>query len=243
MIGRQSFNRGIAIMKLLAANGGMTASDIARELEINQSSVSRLLQSLISAGFVYKPGFQRFALDYGILTFAGVALDNFPLASAAAKVCNSIHERHSCGVAVAVLSAGRLLYLAFTGEAPDSGLKLIDDSDYPIHRSSLGLVLCCTVGEQTFMELVPDSIRRHEDTINANILYRMVREDLSATGVYRLNQNVNGGFNAARPFIYSGRPAALGIFHHGRSIDSETATAVLGQGVKALGGDPVPEYS
>ena len=67
MKGRQSFNRGLEMLRLLAERGPMSGAALARELRIGQSSASRLLQSLQEAKLVRKPGLHRFDLDYGLL--------------------------------------------------------------------------------------------------------------------------------------------------------------------------------
>ena len=67
----QSLDRGLKVLELLAENDKMTASAIAEKLGLHQSSASRLLNSLVTAGLVCKPSFHSFSLDYGVLLFAG----------------------------------------------------------------------------------------------------------------------------------------------------------------------------
>jgi DNA-binding IclR family transcriptional regulator len=234
MTGRKSFNRGITIMKLLADKGSMTASALARELDLNQSSVSRLLQSLIGAGFVYKPSFQQFAMDYGVLTFAGIALKHFPLASIAAKVCNRIHDRLDCGAAVAVLHEDHLLYMAFIGDNAESNLKLVDDSNFPIHESSLGLVLNYAQGQEVFLRVISQSLLKAGSIQTADELFQKVDASMQTQGIFCLSMSSKKSFNAALPFEYEGRLAALAIFSHKKTLSAERCKTILREGVEQL---------
>jgi DNA-binding IclR family transcriptional regulator len=47
--GVQTFDRGLEILRLLAVNKRMTASKLAQEIGIHQTSASRMLQSLQKA--------------------------------------------------------------------------------------------------------------------------------------------------------------------------------------------------
>jgi DNA-binding IclR family transcriptional regulator len=241
MSGRQSFNRGITIMKLLAKNGSMTASALARELGLNQSSVSRLLQSLIRAGFVYKPSFQKFKLDYGILTFAGIALENFPLASASVTCCNTLHKKTNMGTAIALLHDERLLYMARVHAHIDSSLNLIDNSDFPIHLSSLGLALSYQRGRESFKKIITRSIKNWgTDTAQEPELYSLVKNSFEQYGfLYLLNYGYNK-MNAAGLFQYEDTIASIALYSTSAKISPDECRKYLLEGIELLGKEAVP---
>jgi len=237
MTGRKSFNRGIAIMKLLATNGSMTASAIARELDIDQSSASRLMKSLILAGFVYKPSFQQFALDYGILAFAGIALDHFPLTTDGGKCCNSIHDKYGCGATVGVLHEEHLLYMAFITENTDSRLKVINDVDFPVHTSSLGLLLSYIKGKEYFHKIVSASLKRLNDNRTSDELYDFVHDSINNSDVLYMPSFGINKFNAAIPFEYKGQMAALAIFSEKKNFSVAKCEKILNDGLNLIGDD------
>ena len=107
MNGIQSLDRGLEILKLLAEEGRITASFAAARLGIHQSSASRLLMSLQKAGLVRKPDFHSFAPDFGLLSFAGMAMEGFPEAAASVEVCDRIAREsgHCASVATLMLDA------------------------------------------------------------------------------------------------------------------------------------------
>ena len=147
----QSLDRGMKIMGLLADRGPLSATAIAAELGIHQSSASRLLSVLFDSGFVRKPSYHSFALDYGALVFAGRAMHCFPAIPAAASACNRIARETGLNATVGMLWQDRLLYLTRTNA--DSSIVLIDNSDFAIHESSLGRCLACERGREASVEL------------------------------------------------------------------------------------------
>ncbi len=236
MNGRQSFNRGIVIMKLLAKNGSMTASGLARELGLNQSSVSRLLQSLIQAGFVYKPSFQQFKLSYGILTFAGIALEHFPLVSIGSKCCNSIHDQYGCGVTVGVIHEEHLLYMAHIADHTDSQLRVVNGLDFPLHMSSLGLLLSYIKGKKYFFRVISNSLKLVETGKSVDELYKFVHDAVKNDKCLCLPSNIGryNKFNAAIPFEYDGQLAALAIFSQEKSFSISKCRKVLEHGLEII---------
>ena len=241
MSGRQSFNRGITIMKLLAENGSMTASALARELGLNQSSVSRLLQSLIHAGFVYKPSFQQFKLDYGILTFAGIALKNFPLTSAAASCCDMLHEKTGLGATVALMRDEKLLYMARVHPHIDSSLDMIDDSDFPIHMSSLGLALSYQLGRESFKKIITQSLIKHgRASTQETKLYAQVKNSFEKYGFLYLLDYGDNQLNAAGLFEYEEVTAAIALYSPSQKLPPEKCREYLLNGIKTLGEDARP---
>jgi DNA-binding IclR family transcriptional regulator len=224
-------------MKLLAQNGSMTASALARELGLNQSSVSRLLQSLIQAGFVYKPSFQQFKLDYGILTFAGIALDHFPLVSIGAKCCNSIHDQYGCAVTVGVLHEEHLLYLALVAEHADSQLRVVNGLDFPLHISSLGLLLSYVNGRKFFFRAISNSLKQLDTGKTVDELYDLVDDIVRNNNFMFLPSSLGryNKFNAAIPFEYDGQLAALAIYSEEKDFSAKKCQKILENGLTMIG--------
>jgi hypothetical protein len=156
----QSLDRGMKIMGLLADRGPLSATAIAAELGIHQSSASRLLSVLFDSGFVRKPSYHRFALDYGALVFAGRAMHCFPAIPAAASACNRVTRETGLNATVGILWQDRLLYLTRTNA--DSSIVLIDNSAFTIHESSLGRYLAYERGREAAVELFFRSMESKE---------------------------------------------------------------------------------
>ena len=217
--GRQSFDRGLTILQLLAEHGGLSATAIAAELGVTQSSATRLLQSLLKAGLVYKPNFRCFALDIGILRLAGMALDSFPIVNAAVSLCNRLHEQHGLGFTVATLDQGRLVYLAHIEESHNSAVKIVDRSDYPIGNSSIALSILHQRGKKAFME--------HIRTDDAESLWTRCESDFAKQHFLYLRRFAGNRTNAAMPFILQGRLYAAAVFSKDQNIEIKSVRALL----------------
>src|SRR5699024_3692979 len=62
--------RGLYVLRRLVESGPMSATELARELGLHQSSISRVMATLGEAGFVRKDEHGRFVPDYGVITLA-----------------------------------------------------------------------------------------------------------------------------------------------------------------------------
>jgi DNA-binding transcriptional ArsR family regulator len=217
--GRQSFDRGLTILQLLAERGGLSATAIAVELGVTQSSATRLLQSLQKAGLVYKPHFRCFALDIGILRLAGMALDSFPIVKAAVSLCNRLHEQHGLGFTVATIDQARLVYLAHITEAPNAGLKMVDRSDFPLARSSLALSILHREGKSIFM--------KHITSDDAESLWARCESSVASHNFLYLTRFAGNRTNAAMPFVLQGRTYAAALFSKEQKIDNTSAKKLL----------------
>lgn len=203
MDGIQSLDRGLEILKLLAEEGRLTASAAAERLGIHQSSASRLLMSLQKAGLVRKPDFHSFAPDFGLLSFAGAAMESFPEVAVCAEVCGALSRELSCGATAATLFRGRLIYLAWKVPEPEPSLRLVDDSRFPVHRSSLGLLLSYRLGERAMRSLMEGKLREDgasDPEGEAERLFSLAGESLASKGLLELKGSGFNSFNYALDF-------------------------------------------
>lgn len=211
--GRQSFNRGLEILRLLAERGPMSGAALARELGIDQSSASRLLRSLQRAKLVRKPKFHRFDLDYGLLYLAGLALKRFSLAPVSASICAGICEQHGLGAAAGILHNGRPLFLAWIHPDRKHALRIVDDFSIPIWRSALGLVLSARQGRKTFLrEIGADLKADGRKGLSATACYRDVSGQLASLGYYVFSKEDGRPHSAAMPFNWEDQDAAIAVF-------------------------------
>ena len=225
--GIQSVDRSLEVLRIVAEHQQITATELAGILGIHQSSASRHLKSLHNAGYIRKPDFHSFAPDYGILLFAGTAMKAFPLVDSAAEVCADLRGKHGLGATVAVLVNNRLVYLTWI--SPDDGkpFHIVDASDYPIFKSSLGLILSFKQDADAFKtQLLADpSLVPGE----AQLLFDTVAAQMSQHGFIYLRDFHGNRFNAAICLDSPGdsRPAALAIFSRTRFMDEPTAKTLL----------------
>lgn len=230
----QSLDRGLQILELLAKSGGMTASAIGRELGIHQSSASRLLNSLMRAGLVHKPEFHQFALDYGVLLFAGKTLESFPIVSRATAACNRILLENGYSSTTAVLYRNRVIYLALC--ASGSSMRLISNNNFPLHQSSPGRLLAWECGREAAIDIFNDSIAHYGGGASAEAIYDEVGASVAAHGFLFMRHAYYNHFNAAKTFDFQGRRTALAVYSETREAEPADIGPILDKAIARITG-------
>jgi DNA-binding IclR family transcriptional regulator len=215
--GIQSLERGLEVLRLLAARGALTSSAIAKEVGIHQSSASRLLKSLRRAGLVRKPNFHRFSVGYGVLHLAGIAMESFPIIPASVKVCTELSARTGCGAAAGTLWEDRIIYFARILSDPNASPVLVERSEFQIEKSALGLLLLHRRSrrKRAAGHGLPQPLR---DTIS---------NSLKEHGILYVENLHTNRFAAAIEFQVDDLPSAL-LIHSGTKLlsPSEAAAAL-----------------
>lgn len=157
----KALTHGLELLRLLVeANRPMTATEVAKALGLHQSSASRILKTLIAAGYVRKPDYHSFAPDLGVLALGGTAIRNFPLANKPKPAIARLAERtHGLVVSLATLWRGQVLYF-LRAQAGHEQLEFFAGS-FPLHLSSPALRLMLDMPETAALELLEASRRRY----------------------------------------------------------------------------------
>ena len=239
----QSLDRGLTVLRLLAERGESTATDIAEELGLHQSSASRLLRSLELAGFVCQPSYRRFALDYGVLHFAGVTMESFPEVAASVRVCAQINAETGWGTASVILREERLIYLARFHGGPQNASAFVSASNWPLHRSSPGLMLLYHQRGKKMIPALAASIKRHgtkKERRSPKGLYEYVRRNVSRNGVLALKGFAGNAFNVSGIFQTRRGPASLALFSPSSKASIKNVVKVLKDALAKLNGQLNP---
>ncbi|MBE7464834.1 MAG: helix-turn-helix domain-containing protein [Planctomycetes bacterium] len=135
----KALTHGLEILRLLTEAGRpMTSTEIASQVGLHQSSASRILRTLMAAGYVRKPDYHSFAADFGVLTLGASALKHFPVVSRPRAAMNELAERTSgLMCSLVTLWHGQLIYLLRVQQGHEP--VLVSASGYPLHLSSPGL--------------------------------------------------------------------------------------------------------
>lgn len=227
----QSLERGLKIMELLAEEKVMTATQVGARLGLHQSSASRLLNSLVKGGFVRKPDYRSFALDYGALAFAGRAMEGFPAIERAANVCNAIARTHGFSATVAMLRNERLLYLTRSND--DASLVLVSSTDWPLSQSVPGLILAWEKPREQGIDLLS-----RDGTLcpqEARELYDHIGRRRESSGYLFMENFGNNRFNCGLPFDLESERAALAVFSPTReALPREEMITLLRESIRAI---------
>jgi DNA-binding IclR family transcriptional regulator len=156
----KALTRGLEILRLLAeSNVPLNSTEIAAKLGLHQSSASRILKTLSAAGYVRKPTYHSFTVDYGVIALGGRALKMFPLITKPREAILKTAQRTGMLVALGTILDGELIYFlrAHTGEE----LVSASAGGYPLHLSSVALRILLDRPEREAVEILKRSRQRY----------------------------------------------------------------------------------
>jgi IclR family acetate operon transcriptional repressor len=137
----QSVDRAISVLELLA-QGEAGITEIAGELGVHKSTVSRLVSVLESRGLVEQLGERgKYAIGFGVVRLAGAATGRMDLTKLGQPVCQALADAFGETVNIAVHDAGVAINITQArGSAAVSAVNWIGQRT-PLHATSSGKVL------------------------------------------------------------------------------------------------------
>lgn len=225
----QSLDRGMQILELLSEHGRMTASAVGKELGIHQSSASRLLNSLVKAGLVYKPEFHCFALDFGVLLFAGKTMQGIPLVAHSTAVCIKIHKNYGLSAAVGTLFRDRVVYLARIADA--APFDLVETKAFPTYMSSIGRMLSYEQGKKKAIEIFQENINRLKEDESAEKIYDIIDQSVKKHGFLYMKDQYFNKVNASRCFSFQDKEACLAVYSETDYESPEKINIILNEAI------------
>ena len=140
--GVQSVDRALAVLEILARDGHAGVSDIAEEMGIHKSTVSRLLGSLVSRDIVHQNSERgKYQLGFGILRLASSIPGRLSLVREARPVLEGLADQFKETVNLAVLRSN---YAVNVDQAMGPSTLATYDwvgSLTPLHATSSGKIL------------------------------------------------------------------------------------------------------
>jgi DNA-binding IclR family transcriptional regulator len=147
--GVQSVDRALAVLEILARDGHAGVSEIAEEMGIHKSTVSRLLGSLVSREMVHQNSERgKYQLGFGILRLASSIPGRLSLVREARPVLESLAEEYKETVNLAVLRSN---YAVNVDQAMGPSTLATYDwvgSLTPLHATSSGKILLAALSAE-----------------------------------------------------------------------------------------------
>jgi DNA-binding IclR family transcriptional regulator len=145
----QTVERALSILTCFSdAQPRLRVSDIARELELSQSTVSRLLVTMESLGFVERDSQTGlYGLGLELVTLAGVALNQIEVRRQAMAELSAVAAELGFAANLAVLRGDEIFYLA-TVEGPRAPkLHTMIGKRNMLHCTGMGKVLLANLAD------------------------------------------------------------------------------------------------
>ena len=155
-----SLMRGIEILRLLVEAGEpVSPTELARQVGLHQSSVSRVLATLAAAGYVRKTTNRRFEPDFGVLTLAA-AVTKFPLVRKPRAVIEDAAAAHpGVLITLSILWRGQILY--FLRAEGDQDIIDFWGAGFPLHQSAPGMRMLVSLPEDEALTFLRSSRERN----------------------------------------------------------------------------------
>lgn len=145
----QSVERALSILTCFSdAQPRLRVADLVDQLRLSQSTVSRLLKTMESLGFVERdPKTGLYQLGLEMVTLAGVALNQVELRSEAMVELSAVAAELGLGANLAILRNDALFYLASV-EGPKAPKRYtMIGKRGPLHCTGMGKVLLAHLPE------------------------------------------------------------------------------------------------
>lgn len=179
--------RGLDVLESLARSDQGTAgvSAIANQVGLDKATVTRLLQTLISAGYVMQnPSSRQYRLTGKILQLAHVASAGLELLGVARPHLRQLRDRLNETVHLGVLEGLSVVYLDKLESANTIQLVSAVGQTMPLHSTSLGKALLATLSGDALEQVLArlDFVRRTERTICDLTEFRRELQRIRLTG-------------------------------------------------------------
>lgn len=153
----QSLERALRALELLAgAAGGMSVSELGRQLGVDKSSAHRMLATLQAFDHVrLDPASRRYTLGMRLVGLGAAALRGADVADVSRPVLRALAEETGEAAHLAVLSQGQVLFLA-KADAPAGALTVNTGigSRAPAHCTSLGKALLAALDDDEALDRI-----------------------------------------------------------------------------------------
>lgn len=177
----QTLAKGLKILEVFSAQQPTWGiRDLARELDMNPATVSRMVHTLKSAGYLTQdPETQRYALGPVVMKLASLYMHQNPLPEVARRIFESYAERFEYNFYLGTLSHYQVIYLAVLDGRGRIKVMVETGGSTGLHTTALGKVLLAFQSDEfidTFIKhsgLLPFS---KNSITNADVLWQQIRE-------------------------------------------------------------------
>ncbi|MFZ4451551.1 IclR family transcriptional regulator [Salibacterium aidingense] len=145
----QSVDRALQLLECFSdAQFELRVADFCHQLNMSQSSVSRLLTTLVDHGFVEKNHFSgAYFLGKKVISLAGISLNNYEIRKQALPELYNLEQKTNLGANLAVLDGEKMFYLAHVDSRRSPRMYTLVGYTNPLHATGIGKVLLSHIEE------------------------------------------------------------------------------------------------
>ncbi|MFH5228272.1 IclR family transcriptional regulator [Antrihabitans spumae] len=160
----QSVDRALLVLEILAAQGSAGITEIADELGVHKSTVSRLVGVLEKRGFVEQLSDRgKYRLGFTVVRLAGATVAGQDLSKASQARCDALAEEVGETVNLAILEGDRAINIVEAAGAAGVSLRTWVGQASPAHATSSGKMLISELTSQELRERLGARLEKYTD--------------------------------------------------------------------------------
>ncbi|MDF2584383.1 MAG: allR [Mycobacterium sp.] len=194
----QSVDRALMVLEILGKLGSAGVTEIAAELGVHKSTVSRLITVLESRGFVEQLSDRgKYRLGFALVRLAGSTSAQMDLAKQSQATCDRLAEQCGETVNVAILDGDRVINIVETLGPAEITLRTWIGQNCPAHATSSGKALLSTLTGERVREMLGHTFATFTDnTITDSAALAAELAEVRSKGWASVCEELEIGLNA-----------------------------------------------
>ncbi len=199
----QSVDRAFAVLEILARDGWVGVTEIARELETHKSTAFRLLATLERRGVVEQHSqTQKYRLGFAMARLGSSVRSSLDLAESAAPVCDRLSLETDEAVNLAVLEGDHVVNIHQVNHSNSRVTADWSGSHTDLHCTSSGKVFLAHLPDRIVNDLLSGGLQRHtEHTLTTREALEEEFEQIRRDGYAMTCEELEIGLNAVASLV------------------------------------------
>ncbi len=155
----QSVDRALTVLEIIGKLGSAGVTEIAGELGVHKSTVSRLVAVLESRGFVEQLADRgKYRLGFAIVRLAGSTSARMDLAKEGQAICDRLAQQTGETTNLAILDGDRIVNVVEAVGPAEIALRSWVGQNCPAHATSSGKALLSGLEDEALRALLDDAL-------------------------------------------------------------------------------------
>jgi DNA-binding IclR family transcriptional regulator len=200
----QSVDRALLVLEILAALGQAGVTEIAAELGVHKSTVSRLISVLEARGYVEQLSDRgKYRLGFTIARLARSTSAQLDLVKQSQAACDALAVDSGETTNLAVLDGDRIVNIAEANGASGIALRTWVGQSCPAHATSSGKVLLAALTTAELRERLDGRLESFTDqTVTSRSALEAEFEVVRGRGWASVHEELEVGLNAVAAPVY-----------------------------------------
>lgn len=200
----QSVDRALTVLEIIAALGQAGVTEIASELGVHKSTVSRIVAALEARGYVEQLADRgKYRLGFSVARLARATSGQLDLVKQGQAACDALALDTGETTNLAVLDSDRIVNVAEAVGSAGIALRTWVGQSCPAHATSSGKVLLAGLGAAALRDRLPSRLESFTDsTVTLRTVLEAELEAVRERGWADVREELEVGLNAVAAPIH-----------------------------------------